>query len=85
MLKKREHHRILALLFAALYLFVALFSQNFHNHGSGEIYKDYHFKKAEKTFAFSALEPIEINYEKNYLGSNILMGIIHSSKEIPPC
>ena len=51
MLKKREHHRILALLFAALYLFVALFSQNFHNHGSGEIYKDYHFKKAEKTFS----------------------------------
>jgi len=51
MLKKREHHKFLALLFAVVYLFVALFSQNFHNHGSGEIYKDFHFKKAEKTFS----------------------------------
>jgi hypothetical protein len=40
MLKKREHHRILALLFSALYNLVALFSQNFQNHGSGENYKD---------------------------------------------
>src|SRR5690606_18312507 len=51
MLKKREHHKLLALLFAVVYLFVALFSQNFHNHGSGEVFKDFNFKKSEKTYS----------------------------------
>ena len=37
-------------IFALLYLFVTLFSQNFHNHGSGEVFKDFNFKKSEKTY-----------------------------------
>ena len=43
-------------------------------------------KKAEKTFVSSApVNPNQINYEKNYLGSNMLIGIMTSSNEIPPC
>lgn len=38
-----------AAFFAGVYLFVALFSQNFHNHGSGGVFKDFNFKKLEKT------------------------------------
>lgn len=46
----------------------------------------YHKKKeAEKIYRFfpRPCHP-KLNYE-NYLGSKILKGIIHSSKEIPPC
>lgn len=51
----KEHLRsFLATVFTGFYLFVALFSQNFHNHGSGEVFKDYHFKKSEKTFSKSS-------------------------------
>lgn len=37
----------------SIYLFVVLFSQNLHNHGSGLVLKDFHFKKIEKTFSTS--------------------------------
>lgn len=51
----KEHLRsFLATVFTGFYLFVALFSQNFHNHGSGEVFKDYHLKKSEKTFSKSS-------------------------------
>lgn len=53
MLKKEQLRLILATLFTGVYLFVALFSQNFHKHGSAEVFKDYHFKKTEKTFSSS--------------------------------
>lgn len=43
-------------------------------------------KKAGKILRFFPHQNLkEINYEKNYLGSKILIGIIHSSKEMPPC
>ncbi|QOW08918.1 hypothetical protein Q73A0000_00430 [Kaistella flava (ex Peng et al. 2021)] len=50
MLRNRKSQKFLASLFTAVYLFVALFSQSFHDHGSGEVFKDFHFTKAEKTF-----------------------------------
>ncbi|UOE40249.1 hypothetical protein MTP09_10025 [Chryseobacterium suipulveris] len=53
MFRKNSTKRIIALLFSAVYLFVALFSQNLHNHGSGEVFKDFHFQKTEKTFTQS--------------------------------
>lgn len=37
----------------ATYLFAALFTQNFHNHGSGLYFKDFHFVKSEKSFSKS--------------------------------
>ena len=40
-----------AAFFAVVYLFVTLFSQNFHNHGSGAVFKDFNFKKSEKTIS----------------------------------
>ncbi|WP_447951208.1 hypothetical protein [Chryseobacterium koreense] len=46
---------MLSTLFAGVYLFVALLSQNFHHHGSGEVFKDFHFQKTEKTFTTSHL------------------------------
>ncbi len=45
---------MLATLFASVYLFVALFSQNFHEHGSGVVFKDFHFKKSEKSVTSSS-------------------------------
>lgn len=51
MWKIRTYRYSAAVIFAALYLFVALFSQNFHNHGSGEVFKDFNFKKSEKTYS----------------------------------
>ncbi|WP_226065363.1 hypothetical protein [Kaistella polysaccharea] len=54
MLRNRTHQKFLATLFAGVYLFVALFSQNFHEHGSGEILKDFHFTKVDKTFSTSS-------------------------------
>ena len=51
MLRAKNFHRFLATAFIAVYLFVALFSQNFHNHGSGAVFKDFNFKKTEKTIS----------------------------------
>jgi hypothetical protein len=46
-LKNKNTRTSLATLFTGVYLFVVLFSQNFHNHGSGEVFKDFHFQKTE--------------------------------------
>ena len=54
MLRKKKSQKFLASLFAGVYLFVALFSQSFHDHGSGEVFKDFHFTKADKTFTNSS-------------------------------
>ena len=51
MWKLRTYRHTAAVIFAVLYLFVALFSQNFHNHGSGEVFKDFNCKKSEKTYS----------------------------------
>lgn len=51
MLRNKTYRRFAAVLFTGVYLFVALFSQNFHNHGSGEVFRDFNFKKTEKTFS----------------------------------
>lgn len=50
MLRTKNLQKYLSTFFSAVYLFVALFSQNFHQHESGFIFKDFHFKKSEKTF-----------------------------------
>lgn len=47
----RQAPKFTATLSLAFYLFVALFSQNFHDHGSAEIFRDLHFKKTEKTIS----------------------------------
>lgn len=49
MLKKEFSKKLFCTLMAAVYLFVALFSQMFHNHGSGEEFRDFHFIKKENT------------------------------------
>lgn len=49
------YQQILSPFLLAVYLFVALFSPNFHNHGSGEVFRDFHFKKAEKTVSSTEL------------------------------
>ena len=51
MLREKKSKNIFATLFGSVYIFVALFSQNFHHHGSAEVFKDFHFKKTEKTFS----------------------------------
>lgn len=54
MLPNNKSKQFMASLFATVYLFVALFSQSFHDHGSGEVFKDFHFTKSEKTFTNSS-------------------------------
>lgn len=67
----------MASLFATLYLFVALFSQSFHDHGSGEVFKDLHFTKSEKTFTkstavsnYTECLSCHVLHEGKYIGSN---------------
>lgn len=55
MYREKKFKRIFAAVFGSVYLFVALFSQNFHHHGSAEVFKDFHFKKSEKTFSTSTM------------------------------
>ncbi len=50
MLRNINLQKFLSTFFCSVYLFVALFSQNFHQHDSGVLFKDFHFKKTEKTF-----------------------------------
>lgn len=50
MFRKNKIQQIFAPIFAGVYLFVVLFSQSFHHHGSGAAFKDFNFKKSEKTF-----------------------------------
>ena len=68
MLRNRKSQKFLASLFAAVYLFVALFSQSFHDHGSGEVFKDFHFTKADKTFTTSS----EVAHYADCLSCHIL-------------
>lgn len=51
MLRKRNNQKFLSTVLAVAYLFVALFSQNFHQHDSGTIFKDFNFKKSEKSYS----------------------------------
>ncbi|MEC5158645.1 hypothetical protein [Chryseobacterium sp. MP_3.2] len=51
MLRKRNNQKFLSTVLAVAYLFVALFSQNFHQHESGVLFKDFNFKKSDKTFS----------------------------------
>ena len=68
MLRNRNSQKFLAALFAAVYLFVALFSQNFHDHGSGEVFKDFHFTKVDKTFTATS----DIGHYSECLSCHIL-------------
>ena len=74
MWKLRTYRHTAAVIFAVLYLFVTLFSQNLHNHGSGEVFKDFHFQKTEKTFSqghsiheFTDCLSCHISHEGKYL------------------
>ena len=68
MLRNRNSQKFLATLFAAVYLFVALFSQNFHDHGSGEVFKHFHFTKVDKTFTTTS----DIGHYSECLSCHIL-------------
>ena len=68
MLRNKKKQKFLASLFTAVYLFVALFSQSFHDHGSGEVFKDFHFTNAEKTFTKST----EVAHYADCLSCHIL-------------
>ena len=68
MLRNRKSQKFLATLFASVYLFVALFSQSFHEHGSGEVFKDFHFTKVAKTFTSAP----EVSHYADCLSCHIL-------------
>jgi len=51
----KKFKRFFAAVFGGVYLFVALFSQNFHEHGSAEVSSDFTFKKSEKTYTSTSL------------------------------
>lgn len=52
--RETKYRAITATLLTGVYIFVALFSQNFHTHGSENIFQENHFKKTEKSFSASA-------------------------------
>lgn len=43
----------MASLLLGVYVFIAFFAIHFHNHGSSEIFKDFQFKKTEKSYTES--------------------------------
>lgn len=49
-----KYRAMIATFFTGVYIFVALFSQNFHTHGSDRVFHESHFKKTEKSFSASA-------------------------------
>ncbi len=53
---KREHKTWFSTILLGVYLFVALFSQNFHEHRSNDYFKKFNFKKVEKSVSLSDLE-----------------------------
>lgn len=53
MLRNKPNPKFLATLFAVVYLFVALFSQNFHDHGSGTAFDDSTASKSDQIFKSS--------------------------------
>lgn len=53
MIIEKHLKRYIAVFFAAFYLFVALFSENFHEHGSGVFFKQLNIKKTEKSISTS--------------------------------
>ena len=53
---KREHKTWFSIILLGVYLFVALFSQNFHEHGSNDYSKKFNFKKVGKSVSSSDLE-----------------------------
>lgn len=53
---KREHKTWFSTFLLGLYLFVALFSQNFHEHGSSDYFKKFNFKKVEKSVSKSDIQ-----------------------------
>ena len=57
MFVNKQNRKILASVLAVVYIFVALFSQNFHQHDSGVLFKDFNFKKSEKSFSESSFAP----------------------------
>ena len=48
--KSRNLKNFISKLLFGIY-FIALFSQNFHNHGSEEVFKNFNFKKSENTIS----------------------------------
>ena len=53
MFRENTIQKITSTLFSGVYLFIVLFSQNFHEHHRGDLFKNFHFKKSEKTFTSS--------------------------------
>lgn len=52
---------ILVTALSGFYLFVVLFSQMFHQHGSGSEFRDFHFKKSENNISAKNLSASESN------------------------
>ena len=52
----KQNKTLFSALFLGVYLFVALFSQNFHEHGSNDYFKKFNFKKVEKSVSSSSVQ-----------------------------
>lgn len=52
----QKNKGLLSTLLLGVYIFVALFASNFHHHGSGLVFKDFHFKKTEHSIVQSDTE-----------------------------
>ena len=76
MFREKKVAKIFAPFFAGVYLFVVLFSQNFHHHGSGEVFKDFHFKKSEKTYT--------INHQLENYSDCLSCHILHAGNSLLP-
>lgn len=76
MLRNENSRKFLATLFTGVYLFVALFSQLFHDHSSADVFREFHFQKAEKTFSQNKI--------LNDFGDCLSCHIAHEGKYVLP-
>lgn len=56
MFRRESIKKPFSLFLAMLYLAMVFLAQNFHNHGSGEVYKDFNFKNSKQTISASSLQ-----------------------------
>lgn len=74
--KSKYIKKILSQFLLVIYLFVLLFSQNFHNHGSGLEFKNFHFRNSKNTLS-------KQNFKENSVGCMVCHIISDSHALLP--
>ena len=67
---------VLSTLLLAVYIFVAFFAANLHQHGSGLVFKDFHFKTSEKS--------VKTSHHQQEFTDCLSCHLVHDGKNLIP-